>query len=137
MVTKGEVTLLGKKNFKCNVVDCPDFAAFIVQHMEDKNQTYSIGGTETYTYEEIAKLFFEAAEKPPVIKRAPVFLFSLLARAAKKKKNGKEAVIRFSKWTLTHDLVGDTIVPGKSFSEYIKGKTYLAVMNEQRLGESK
>ncbi|MBR5669248.1 MAG: hypothetical protein IKX15_06510, partial [Spirochaetales bacterium] len=64
-------------------------------------------------------------------------LFSLLARAAKKKKNGKEAVIRFSKWTLTHDLVGDTIVPGKSFSEYIKGKTYLAVMNEQRLGESK
>ena len=137
MVTKGEVTLLGKKNFKCNVVDCPDFAAFIVQHMEDKNQTYSIGGTETYTYEEIARLFFEAAEKPPVIKRAPVFLFSLLARAAKKKKNGKEAVIRFSKWTLTHDLVGDTIVPGKSFSEYIKGKTYLAVMNEQRLGESK
>ncbi len=137
MVTKGEVTLLGKKNYSCNVVDCPDFAAFIVEHMQDKNKTYSIGGKETFTYEEIARMFFKAAGKEPVIKRAPVFLFSLLARAAKKKKNGKEAVIRFSKWTLTHDLVGDTIVPGQSFSDYIAGKTYLAVMNEQRLGESK
>ncbi len=137
MVTKGEVSLLGKKNYKCNVVDCPDFAEFIVQHLNDKDKTYSIGGKETYTYEEIARMFFKAAGKEPVIKRAPVFLFSLLARAAKKKKNGKEAVIRFSKWTLTHDLVGDTIVPGKSFKEYIEGKTYLAVMNEQRLGESK
>ena len=137
MVTKGEVTLLGKKNFKCNVVDCPDFAEFIVEHINDRNKTYSIGGKETFTYEEIARMFFKAAGKEPVIKRAPVFLFSLLARAAKKKKNGKEAVIRFSKWTLTHDLVGDTIVPGQSFSEYIAGKTYLKIMNEQRLGESK
>ena len=126
-----------KKNFKCNVVDCPDFAEFIVEHINDKNKTYSIGGKETFTYEEIARMFFKAAGKEPVIKRAPVFLFSLLARAAKKKKNGKEAVIRFSKWTLTHDLVGDTIVPGQSFSEYIAGKTYLKIMNEQRLGESK
>ncbi len=137
MVTKGQVSLLGKKNYSCNVVDCPDFAAFIVEHMMDKNKTYSIGGKETYTYEEIAKMFFEAAGNKPVIKRAPVFLFDLLARAARKKQNGKEAVIRFSKWTLTHDLVGDTIVPGKSFKEYIAGKSYLAIMNEQRLGESK
>jgi len=137
MVTKGQVSLLGKKNFSCNVVDCPDFARFIVEHLEDKNKTYSIGGSEIYTYEEIAKMFFAAAGKEPVIKRAPVFLFDLLANAAKRKKNGKEAVIRFSKWTLTHDLVGDTVVPGQSFKEYIAGKTYLAIMNEQRLGETK
>lgn len=137
MVTDGKVNLLGKKNYSCNVVDCPDFADFIVSHMMDKNKTYSVGGKETYTYEEIAKMFFQAAGNPPVIKRAPVFLFDLLAKAAKRKKNGKEAVIRFSKWTLTHDLVGDTIIPGKSFKEYIAGKSYLAIMNEQRLGESK
>ena len=135
MVTKGEVTLLSKKNYSCNVVDCPDFARFIVEHMCDKDKTYSIGGSETLTYEEIAKLFFKAAGKEPVIKRAPVFLFNLLARAAKRKKNGKEAIIRFSKWTLTHDLVGDTVVPGQPFSEYIAGKTYLKLMDEKRLGE--
>lgn len=137
MVTKGEVTLLGKKDYKCNVVDCLDFADFIVSHMTDKNVTYNIGGKESYTYEEIARMFFAAAGKEPVIKRAPVFLFDVLAFAAKRKKNGKEAVIRFSKWTLTHDLVGDTVVPGQSFKEYIEGKSYLAIMNEKRLGESK
>ena len=38
----------------------------------------------------------------------------------KQKKNGKEAIIRFSKLTLTEEMVGDTIVGDASFAEYIK-----------------
>ena len=79
-----------------------------------------IGGTETYNYKEIATMCFEAACKPVVIKRAPVFLFNVLAALPKNKKNGVSAMLRFSKFTLTNDLEGDTLVSGTSFKEYVK-----------------
>ena len=122
MIEKGEVTLLGKKAVSANVVDTPDFAEFIVAHMSDEKKMYNVGGKETYTYEELANLFFKAAGKEPVIKRAPEFLFSVLAFVNKLKKNGKEAILKFSKWTLTNDLVGDTVVGEASFKEYIENR---------------
>ena len=57
------------------MIHTPDFAEYIVTHLEDVNKTVSIGGMETYTYEELAKMCFAAAGKPPVIKYAPPFLF--------------------------------------------------------------
>jgi len=120
MIEKGKVTLLGKETVHANVVDTPDFAAFIVQHMCDDGKLYNVGGKETYSYEELAKMFFAAAGKEPVISRAPVWLFDVLAWVNKQKKNGKEAIIKFSKWTLTHEMVGDTKVGDASFAEYIK-----------------
>ncbi len=119
MIEKGEVTLLGKKPVHANVISTEDFAEFIVKHMCDENVTYDIGGKETYSYEEIAKLCFEAAGKEPVIKRAPAFLFDVLAFVNKLKKNGKEAILRFSKWTLTEEMVGSTVYGDMSFKEYI------------------
>ena len=120
MIEKGEVTLLGKQDVHANVIDTPDFADFIVRHLTDENKTYDVGGKETYSYEEMAKMFFEAAGKPVVIKRAPVFLFDVLALVNKWKKNGKEAIIRFSKWTLTNELVGKDTWGDHSFREYIR-----------------
>lgn len=120
MIEKGSVTLLGKEPVRANVVDTPDFAEYIVQHMCDNEQTYNVGGKETWTYEELAKMFFAAAGKPVSISRAPTWLFDVLAYVNKKKKNGKEAIIRFSKWTLTNDMVGDTVVGDASFADYIK-----------------
>ncbi len=119
-VDKGEMQLLkGYGKVKANVVDCPDFADFIVAHMNDKNVTYNVGGKETYTYEEMAEMCFKAAGKPLKIKWAPIWLFGILANLPKIKKAGKHDIILFSKWTLSHDLVGDTAVGDKSFAEYI------------------
>lgn len=120
MIEKGEVTLLGKTPVSANVIDTPDFADYIVKHIDDKNLTVSIGGKETYTYEEIARQCFAAAGKEPVIKRAPAFLFDVLAFVNKLKKNGKEAILRFSKWTLTEPMVGDVCYGEHSFAQYIK-----------------
>ncbi len=120
MIEKGEVTLLGKKPVHANVISTEDFADFIVEHMGDQNRTYDIGGKETYSYEEIARLCFEAAGKKPVIKRAPAFLFDVLAFVNKLQKNGKEAILRFSKWTLTEEMVGSTQYGKMSFAAYIK-----------------
>jgi len=120
MVEKGKVTLLGGKPVSANVIDTPDFADYIVRHLDDKNLTVSIGGRETYTYEQIARMCFEAAGKVPVIKFAPPFLFDVLAFVNHFKKNGKEAVIRFGKWTMSESMVGDTCYGEHSFAEYIK-----------------
>jgi len=48
------------------------------------------------------------------------WLFDVLAWIQKVKKTGKESIIRFSKWTLTEEMVGDTVVGDASFAEYIK-----------------
>jgi len=120
MIEKGEVSLLGKKPVYANVISTEDFAEFIVGHMLDENQSYEIGGKETYSYEEIANMCFAAAGKKPVIKRAPVWLFSVLAFVNKLKKNGKEPLIRFSKFTLSNDMVGSTAYGNMSFAQYIK-----------------
>ncbi len=120
-IDKGEMQLLkGYGGVKANVVDCPDFAAFIVEHMCDTNVTYNVGGKETYTYIEMADMCFAAAGKPVKIKWAPIWLFGILANLPKIKKAGKHDIILFSKWTLSHDLVGDTCIGDKSFAEYIK-----------------
>ena len=120
-IDKGEMQLLkGHGGVKANVVDCPDFARFIVDHMDDTNVTYNVGGKETYTYEEMAKMCFDAAGKPMKIKWAPIWLFGILANLPKIKKAGKHDIILFSKWTLSHDLVGDTCIGEKSFAEYLK-----------------
>ena len=120
MIEKGEVTLLGKKPVHANVISTEDFGEFIVKHMLDDNKSYNVGGKETYSYEEIANMCFEAAGKTPVIKRAPAWLFDVLAFVNKLKKNGKEAILRFSKWTLTEEMVGDTTYGDMSFKQYIK-----------------
>lgn len=119
MIEKGEVTLLGKKAVHANVIDTHDFAEFIIKHISDSSVTYNIGGKETWSYEEIARMCFAAAGKEPVIKHAPAFLFDVLANLPKNKKNGKQAIIRFSKWTLTEEMVGDTVYGEHSFKQYI------------------
>ncbi|MBQ8321162.1 MAG: SDR family oxidoreductase [Clostridia bacterium] len=120
MILKGEVTLLGKKPIHANVISTEDFADFIVGHMTDENASYDVGGKETYSYEELATLCFEAAGKPVVIKRAPALLFDVLAFVNKMKKTGKEGVLKFGKWTMTEEMVGSTVHGDMSFAEYIK-----------------
>ena len=119
-IDKGEMQLLkGYGHVKANVVDCPDFARFIVDHMNDTNVTYNVGGKETYNKEEMAAMCFDAAGKPLKIKWQPKWMFNILANLPMIKKAGKHDIILFSKWTLSHDLVGDTETGDKSFKEYI------------------
>jgi hypothetical protein len=47
-------------------------------------------------------------------------MFSILANLPKIKKAGKHDIILFSKWTLSHDLVGGDVAGDHSFREYIE-----------------
>ena len=120
MIEKGEVTLLGKEPVSCNVIDTPDFADFIEQHMNDENKTYDIGGTETYTYEEIANMMFAANNKTPNVKHVSPKVFDMIILVNKLKKTGKEGLIRFSKWTLTESMVASVKYGAHSFKKYIE-----------------
>ena len=120
MIAKGKVTLLGKTPVSCNVIDTSDLADFIVQHMCDDNKTYDIGGTETYTYAEIANMMFAVNNKTPNISYAPVWLFDVLAFVQKVRKTGKEGLIRFSQWTLSESMVADIHYGKLSFKKYIE-----------------
>lgn len=64
------MTLLGKKAVYANVIDTSDLADFILLHLDDEYKTYDVGGTETYSYEEMATMFFDAAGKDPCKHRA-------------------------------------------------------------------
>ena len=117
-VRDGKVSLLKTKEpVRCNVIDTRDFADFIVNHMTDDNKSYNVGGNETYTYEEIAEMFFAAAGKEPKISFVPPFMFDMIIAMAPKWKKG---VIRFGKWTMTEDMVADVHYGKYSFKEYIK-----------------
>ena len=119
-IEKGEMQLLkGYHNVQCNVVDCPDFANYIVDHMLDENAMYEVGGKETYDYEEITKMCFRAAGKPVIIKDAAPWMFSLLGKLPKIKKEGKADIMKFGAWTMTHSLVGKDVTGDASFKEYI------------------
>ncbi len=126
MIKSKSVQLLKvKKDPVANVIDTADFADFILKTMMDENKTYSVGGTETYTYRQIAEMFYAAdgvSDGP--IKVVPAFMMSVLANLPKIKKSGRSDVIKFSKFTLTNDCYGDTEVPGKSFKAYIAEKSY-------------
>ena len=120
MIEKGEVTLLGKEPVSCNVIDTPDFAEFIEAHMNDENETYDIGGTETYTYEEIADMMFAVNNKTPVVKHVSPKVFDMIIFINKLKKTGKADIIRFSKWTLTQSMVASIKYGSHSFKKYIE-----------------
>lgn len=117
-VNAGKVMLLKTpKPIRCNVIDTRDFADYITAHMCDENRAYDVGGTEEYSYEEIAKLFFAAAGKTPVIKFVPSILFDLIVILSPKWKRG---VIQFGKWTMTEDMVAEVHTGQRSFAAFIR-----------------
>lgn len=120
MIEKGEVSVLDK-TVKANVIDTTDLADWITDNMlESENKITSVGGTEVYTYEEIAKMYFDAAGKPCVVKEAPVFVFKMLYWINKIKKTGRAAVIKFGEWTMVESMVAEDVHYGKlSFKDHI------------------
>lgn len=131
--TKSVQLLKVKKEPVANVIDTADFAGFILKTMNERNVTYNVGGTETYTYREIAEMFYNAdGVKNGPIKVVPAFMMDILANLPKIKKSGRTDVIKFSKFTLTNDCYGNTEVEGKSFKKYISEKSYAAAIEAEK-----
>lgn len=120
MIDKGVVTLLKGSNATANVIHTKDFAKCIVENIEkNNNRIIEIGGKEVYSYEEIAKLFFKAANKEVKIKYTSPKVFDILEFVSKIVNNGKAANIKFGKWTLSNDMTAEIKYGESSFKEYI------------------
>ena len=141
MIKSRSVQLLKTKGGfepKANVIDTRDFADFILRTMCDENKIYSVGGAETYTYRQIAEMFYNAdgVTNGPV-KTVPAFMMDVLGMLPKIRKQGKSDVLKFSKFTLLNDCYGDTEVPGRSFKEYIAEKSYAPVIEAELAEKAK
>ncbi len=133
MIKSRSVQLLKvAKDPVANVIDTRDFARFILETMCDQNVSYNVGGKETYTYRQIAEMFYNAdgITNGPV-KTVPAFMMDILSKLPKIKKSGRSDVIKFSKFTLLNDCYGDTEVDGKSFKEYIAEKSYAPIIEAE------
>lgn len=125
MVEKGQVDLLRvKPEPLCNIMDPADLARFIVRTMCEHNSLYDVGGAETYSYRQIAEMFFAAEKKEARIRFLPPFAMSLLASLPKIRKSGRRDVILFSRFTMTRSCVGSTVIEGRSFKQYIERRDY-------------
>lgn len=132
MVLKNKVNILKGTPKVCNVIDTKDFARFILETINEENVIYNVGGTETYTYQEIAAMFYAAngVEDGP-ISYAPAWMMDVLAMLPKTRREGKKDLMSFSKFTTGRDCYADTEVPGRSFKEYIASKEYAPVIEAE------
>lgn len=121
MIEKGKVTLLKGKKIYSNVIDTKDLADYIVSSLNTNSKnTIDIGGQDTYCYDEIAEMFFNAAHKKSCIKYVSPKLFDIIAFVSKITKNGRYANVLFGKWTMMNDMEAETKVGTHHLNEYIK-----------------
>ena len=121
---KGRAQLL--KDFgavKANPLSSADLAAFIADHLEETHVCYEVGGSETYSLEEMSKLCFDACGKPAKITYLPAWLFGLTAKLPGAKKSGRTPLVLSAQWNLSHDLVACDQTGKESFADYIR-KTF-------------
>lgn len=83
MAQKGRVYLFGNGELKSNPIHGADLAHVCVEAIDSKETEIEVGGPETFSQNEIAKIAFEAAEKPVKITYIPDVIRRLLLRALK------------------------------------------------------
>lgn len=71
MAQKGRIYIFGSGDQKANPIHGEDLATVCVDAIEGMEQVIEVGGPETLTYNEIAKIAFEIAGVEPKITRIP------------------------------------------------------------------
>lgn len=83
MAGKGRVYLFGVGNSKINPIHGADLAVICADAVEGVKQEIDIGGPEIFSWQDIAKLAFEAQGKPVKISSIPVWLMNTVASITK------------------------------------------------------
>lgn len=74
MAQKGRVYLFGNGNNQINPISGKDLAECCVSATDGTEKEVAVGGSQTFTHNEIAKLAFEVAGKPEKITHIPLWL---------------------------------------------------------------
>ena len=89
MAKKGRIYLFGNGEIKANPIHGEDLAAVCVEAIEGADSEVIAGGPETLTYNEIAKIAFEAAGTTVKIAHIPDWIRSTLLRLVRTIFSGK------------------------------------------------
>jgi len=81
MAKKGRLFLLGEGGHKMNPISGEDLAKVCVASVNNPEKEVPVGGPESFTYNEIARLAFAICEKKPRIIHIPGMIVQLIIRA--------------------------------------------------------
>lgn len=105
---RGRVFLLGSGEARINPIHGTDLAHVVARCIADAaahNTTYDIGGPDTFTYTEIARLAFQALGTQPHITRITPRLVDGLSQVLKPFNPTAAGFLRFFRWVTTTDMV--------------------------------
>ncbi|WP_068108361.1 SDR family oxidoreductase [Tropicimonas marinistellae] len=71
MARSGRVWLFGSGTLRLNLIHGADLAEAVVDAVETGRETLEVGGTDTFTQQDLARLAFKALGKPPAISSLP------------------------------------------------------------------
>ena len=89
MAQKGSIYIFGSGDHKTNPIHGADLATVCVDAIEGIDQIVRVGGPETLTYTEIAKIAFEVAGTEPKIKRIPNWVGTTILKLIRVFTNSK------------------------------------------------
>lgn len=90
MAKNGRIYLFGSGNIKANPIHGEDLAKVCVSAIEDNDKEIEVGGPETLTQNEIAKIAFDAVGKTPKITHIPDWIRRMILSMAKLILNAKK-----------------------------------------------
>ncbi len=77
MAEKGRIVLFGDGEILCTPIGTNDLANIILDRMRQSRVILDIGGPETLTWNDLARISFESQGKKPNIKHLPVWVLGL------------------------------------------------------------
>ena len=106
MARKGKVNLFGTGDYKINPIHGQDLAEVCVTALGKTENEIEVGGPETFTHKQIAKLAFEVLQKDVNISCMPLWLKSTILRLMRLFTSSKRyGPIEFMMSALTMDMV--------------------------------
>lgn len=105
---RGRVFLFGNGEARINPIHGTDLARNVARCIEDsgaRNRTYDVGGPDTFTYTEIARLAFQTLGTQPHISHIPSGLVDGLSQVFKPFNPTAAGFLRFLRWAMTTDMV--------------------------------
>jgi uncharacterized protein YbjT (DUF2867 family) len=106
---RGRVWLFGAGKARINPIHPADLAVEVERYIEDasaRNTTYDIGGPDILSYDEIARMAFNALGKTPHISHLAPWIMDATSQALKPFNPTGAGFLRFFRWVITSDMVG-------------------------------
>ena len=105
MARKGRVWLIGSGNNRVNPIQGADLAAACADAVEGNETEIDVGGPETLTWNQVAKLAFEVQGRPAKVTRIPEWLMWSVVRLVRLFNRHQGELLAFFTTMATTDVV--------------------------------